>query len=99
MKELKNASHGGKLDGSGVTVHPPGCWHKLPKFDKISFTQSIQLTLVHSPQRQILDPLESQLSAWAGPSWVTDFRAGGEGARMEQFPSFSILENILQNIL
>ena len=35
----------------------PGCRHKLPKFDKISFTQSIQLTLVHSPQRQILDPL------------------------------------------
>ena len=51
----------------------PGCRHKLPKFDKISFTQNIQLTLVHSPQRQILDPL--QLSAWAGPSWVTDFRA------------------------
>ena len=44
----------------------PSCRHKLPKFDKISFTQSIQLTLVHSPQRQILDPLESQLSAWAG---------------------------------
>ena len=56
----------------------PSCRHKLPKFDKISFTQSIQLTLVHSPQRQILDPLESQLRAGPGPCWVTDFRAARE---------------------
>ena len=58
MKELKNASRGGKLDAGWKRCNPaPGCRHKLPKFDKISFTQSIQLTLVHSPQRQILDPL------------------------------------------
>ena len=71
----------------------PGCRHKLPKFDKISFTQSIQLTLVHSPQRQILDPLESQLRAWAGPSWVTDFRAASREQGWSSFlvsPSWKI---------
>ena len=57
MKELKNASHGGKLEAGWKRCNPaPGCRHKLPKFDKISFTQSIQLTLVYSHRRQILDP-------------------------------------------
>ena len=68
MKELKNASRGGKLEAGWKRCNPaPGCRHKLPKFDKISFTQSIQLTLVHSPQRQILDPLTLGLSSVPGP--------------------------------
>ena len=94
MKELKNAIHGGKLEAGWKRCNPaPGCRHKLPKFDKISFTQSIQLTLVHSPQRQILDPLESQLRAWAGPSWVTDFRAASREQGWSSFlvsPSWKI---------
>ena len=69
MKELKNASHGGKLEAGWKRCNPaPGCRHKLPKFDKISFTQSIQLTLVHSPQRQILDPLTPGLGRGWGRS-------------------------------
>ena len=68
MKELKNASRGGKLDAGWKRCNPaPGCRHKLPKFDKISFTQSIQLTLVHSPQRQILDPLTPSPNSVPGP--------------------------------
>ena len=101
MKELKNASRGGKLEAGWKRCNPaPGCRHKLPKFDKISFTQSIQLTLVHSPQRQILDPLTLGLGRWWGRSQPGYRRhTARRGARMEQFPSFSILKHILQNIL
>ena len=101
MKELKNASRGGKLEAGWKRCNPaPGCRHKLPKFDKISFTQSIQLTLVHSPQRQILDPLTLGLG-WCWGRSQPGYRrhTATRGARMEQFPSFSILKHILQNIL